>query len=148
MNDDAGFCTNCGTPFQTRQSAPGYGVPQQYYARSPFDHTAEFHPADIAQNKVICMAVYLMGYLGLILAFLSSKESPYVAFHVRQALKIEVVNVLLVLMTALLFWTIIVPVLSGVCFLILAVVRVICFVQVCGNQAKEPPIIRGLGFLK
>lgn len=148
LNDNAGFCTNCGNPFPGAQGSPGAQVPQQYYSRDPSDHTAQFHPDDIAQNKVICMAVYLMGYLGLILAFLSSKESPYVAFHVRQALKIEIVNVLLVMCSLLLFWTLLVPVVAGVCIFILSIVRIICFFQVCGNKAKEPPIVSGLGFLK
>ena len=148
LNDDAGFCTNCGMQFPGGQAGPGYGGPQQYYSRDPHDHTAEFHPADIAENKVICMAVYLLGYLGLILAFLSSNQSPYVAFHVRQALKIEVVNFLLLLIAILLAWTLIVPVLAGVCTFILFIVRIICFFQVCGNKAKEPPIVGSFGFLK
>ena len=49
---------------------------------------------------------------------------------------------------ALLFWTIIVPVAYGVMSCIFLVLRVICFFQICSGKAKEPAIIRSLGFLK
>ena len=70
------------------------------------------------------------------------------AFHLRQALKIEVVGILLVLISAVLCWTFIIPIAGGVCMIILLVLRIISFFQICSGKAKEPAIIRSLGFLR
>ena len=114
-----------------------------------YDHTAEFDPKDISDNKVIAMLVYLMGIVGVILAALiGANNSPYVAFHIRQSLKFMVVEILLVLCCAILFWTIIVPVVAGIFEVVLSVVKIICFVQICQGKAKEPAIVRSFGFLK
>lgn len=115
---------------------------------SPSDHTAEFDPEDISQNKVTSMAPYVLGILGLILAFLAAPQSPYAAFHCRQALKIEIVSTLLLIVSGVLVWTFIVPILGMICVAILFVVRIICFFQVCAGKAKEAPIVGSLPFLK
>ena len=81
------------------------------------------------------------------IALLGAKESPYVQFHLKQNLKFCIVELLLSLCAAVLFFTFIVPIAAGICMAILEVIRVIAFFQVCGNKAKEPAIIRGLGFL-
>lgn len=147
MEDNAAFCPNCGNNAQPNGSpnqAPVYAAPEP----DPFDHTGEFDAKDISENKVLCMLVYLMGAIGIIYALLAGKDSKYAAFHVRQALKFEVVTILLGIVMALLFWTIIVPIVGGVCLAIVLVLKVICFFQICSGKAKEPAIIRSLGFLK
>ena len=147
MEDNAAFCPNCGNNAQPNGSpnqAPVYAAPEP----DPFDHTEEFDAKDISENKVLCLLVYLMGAIGIIYALLAGKDSKYVAFHVRQALKFEVVTILLGIVMALLFWTIIVPIVGGVCLAIVLVLKVICFFQICSGKAKEPAIIRSLGFLK
>lgn len=158
QNDDgAAFCTACGCPLDAQaqgaaQQNPNTGFNQQYQSYAPpydpYDHTAEFDPRDISENKVIAMAVYLMGWIGIIIALLGSNSSPYAAFHVRQALKITVVGTLLGICTLVLFWTIIVPVAAVIAMLVLFVVNIICFFQVCAGKAKEPAIIRNLNFLR
>lgn len=122
------------------------GMPQQNYY-DPKDHTAEFDAKDISDNKVMAMLPYLLGTIGIIIALLASRESAYTYFHVRQALKITVVSVLIGIITVLLCWTIVVPIAGGVCGIILLVVRIICFFQICTGKAKEAPIVSGLGFL-
>ena len=147
MEDNAAFCPNCGNNAQPNSSpyqAPVYAAPEP----DPFDHTGEFDAQDISENKVLCMLVYLMGVIGIIYALLAGKDSKYVAFHVRQALKFEVVTILLGIVMALLCWTIIVPIVGGVCMAIVLVLKVICFFQICSGKAKEPAIIRSLGFRK
>lgn len=147
MEDNALFCPNCGNNAQPNGSpnqAPVYAAPEP----DPFDHTEEFDAKDISENKVLCMLVYLMGAIGIIYALLAGKDSKYVAFHVRQALKFEVVTILLAIVMALLCWTIIVPIAGGVCLTIILVLKVICFFQICSGKVKEPAIIRSLGFLK
>lgn len=131
---------------------PGQGAPYQQYAQAPvydpYDHTAEYSPKDISDNKVIAILVYLMGTIGVIIALLASKESPYVAFHLRQGLKFLVVEVLVGIISAVLFFTLIVPIAGGIFLIVLWVIKIICFFQICSGKAKEPAIIRSLGFLK
>lgn len=124
---------------------PKHRLPPQ---GDPYDHTAEFDPQDISDNKVFAMLGYLLGTVGIIIALLASRKSPFTMFHVRQALKFTVVNILMLVCVVLLFWTIIVPVAYGVMSCIFLVLRVICFFQICSGKAKEPAIIRSLGFLK
>ncbi len=110
-----------------------------------FDHTDEFDPKDISDNKVMAMLCYLMGIIGILLATIGGTASPYCAFHARQALKITVC-------TTLLYIICIVPILGwivcGIGLPVLFVVKIICFFSICKGQAKEPPIVRGLKFLK
>ena len=148
--DEAEFCGTCGSNVAAQPGA--YTVPPQSayvpnFAPS-YDHTAEFDAKDISDNKVIAMLVYLMGPIGVIIALLVGNTSPYAAFHVRQALKITVVNTLVTIVSALLCWTVIVPIAAGLLMLALVVIKFICFFQICGGKAIEPAIIRNLDFLK
>ena len=93
IGEGAAFCTNCGSPVSTTPPPQGdpytppqdanippqgnyappqgaYVPPQYAYAPDPKDHTAEFDPEDIADNKVIAMAAYLLGTLGIIIALM------------------------------------------------------------------------------
>ena len=162
VNDTAKFCPVCGGACTSteqnentqefaqqtsqQQSYQTYQAPQPVY--DPYDHTAEFTTKDISENKVIAMLCYLMGTFGVILTLLGSHNSPYAAFHVRQALKFTVISCLSLIVTGLLFWTLIVPIVVGVLNIILFVVRIICFFSICSGKAKEPPIIRSFGFLR
>lgn len=148
MNDGSAFCTKCGAALnaQNNEHAQGnpnpqagpqmngmpqgnpqagpqmngmpYGMPQQPYV-DPKDHTVEFDAKDISDNKVMAMLPYLMGTIGIIIALLACRESAYTYFHVRQALKITVCTILVTIITAVLFFTIIVPIAGGICAAIL-----------------------------
>ncbi len=125
---------------------PSYAPPVPVYA--PYDHTREFDAKDISDNKVFAMSIYLLGVFGIIVALIASHDSPYVAFHVRQGLKFEIVEVILCVITTVLCWTIIAPIAAAVALVILFVLRVIMFISICKGQAKEPGIIRSFGFLR
>lgn len=161
--DEATFCPNCGNSVSNPANpapgynpnynpnpgyAPGYNPPPVYPAYDPYDHTSEFDPKDVSENKVICMLIYLASYIGIFVALLMAKSSKYVSFHVRQALKIEVALLLASLIAGVLCWTVIVPIAYGILVVALAVIRIICFFQICKGQAKEPAIIRSLKFMK
>ena len=172
LDDNATFCPNCGNavpavaapvaeaapqqpvyqeqPYQQPYQQPVYQqpYPQPAPVVNPYDHTAEFDAQDISDHKVYCMLVYLLGTIGIIIALLAGKDSAYVKFHVRQAIKLQVTQILLMIITALLFWTIIVGIAGAVCMGIVSVLQIICFFQICGGKAKEPAIIRSLKFLK
>ncbi len=133
-----------------QQYQQNYQQQYQQYQSQPAanDHTADFDADDISSNKVVAMAAYLLGALGVIIAFLTAKDSPYAKFHAHQALKLLVVEALLELATAALVWTIIVPLAGAICLVILLVVRIICFFQVAAGKAKDAPIIGSFPFLK
>ena len=147
VDDNCAFCTSCGHSFAADQQPQPQPQPQPINA-DPADHTAEFDPKDISDNKVIAMLVYLLGTIGIIIAFLGSHESPYVRFHIRQSLKFLVIETLTLLASAILCWTFIVPIAAGIFILVLEIIKIICFFQICGGKAKEPAIIRSFGFLK
>jgi len=134
-DDAVAFCNQCGAPFNA-------GAYQNF---DPADHTAEFEKADISQNKVLAMIPYLMSWVGIIIALLAVDNSKYVAFHVKQALKLQVVAIISVVfcIIPLLGW-----IAYGITAIIIFVLTIIGFFQVCGGKAKELPIIKGLGFLK
>ena len=145
------FCPNCRITFEdnsnncTQCGAPLMSVPNQAPAADYTDHTAEFDPRDISDNKVLAMIPYLLGWVGIIITLLASNSSPYAAFHVRQALKIQVV-------TAISAFLVIIPFLGwlviGVWAIIALILNLICFINVCQGKAKEPPIVSKFGFLK
>ena len=133
---------------QTQNYGPQGGYQQNYTPYDPYDHTSEFTAKDISDNKVIAMLVYLMGTVGIIIALLASKDSPYLSFHVRQALKFTVLEVLTGIITLLLFWTFIVPIAAGIFGIVLFVCKIIAFFSICKGNAKEPYVVRSFNFLK
>ena len=139
LDDNAQFCPQCGATFG--QQAPAVVV-------DPADHTAEFDPQDISENKVVAMLPYLLSTIGIIIAAILAKDSPYAKFHVKTALKFTVIEALLTLALVILCWTFIVPFAALVCLGILFVLRIIAFVQICKGKAKDPAIIKSFGFLK
>ena len=138
----------------TRAAAQPPVYPQQpvyqqpVYPQQPAYDPAEFDPEDVSQNKVIAMAAYILGTVGIIIALLAAPQSKYAAFHSRQALKLDIVSTLLLIVSAVLAFTFIVPIAGAVCIAILFVVRIICFFQVCSGKAKDAAIIGKLPFLK
>ena len=144
LDDSIAFCPNCGA---SQNGAPAY-TPVPAPVVDPYDHTAEFDPKDISDNKVYCMLIYLASVAGIIIALLASNDSPFIRFHVRQCVKITVCELLIGVISAVLCWTVIAPILGGICMLILLVVQIICFVRICKGEAKEAPIICKFGFLR
>lgn len=160
LADDAMFCTNCGASFQNPNPNPQQNVyqnnAQQGYAQPVqpvidiYDHTAEFAPEDVHNNKLLALLCYIMGVVGVVVALLSkaSDNSPYLSFHIKQALKLVITQMLIGIITVLLCWTCIVPFAGAVCSVIILVVQIICFFQTCSNKSVEAPIVRSLPFLK
>ena len=128
-DDAANVCGQCGTPLVYVQPQP---------MSEPHDHTAEFNPADISDNKVLAMVPYLFGWAGIIIALLAAGTSPYASFHVKQALKIQIV-------LALSMFLGIIPILGWIAGAVGYIFAVVCMiigiVNSCKGQAKELPII-------
>ena len=139
--DEVAVCSQCGVTLSN-------AVPQAYPVnpQASTDHTAEFQKDDISQNKVLAMLPYLMGWIGIIITLLAAGTSAYAGFHVRQALKIQVCTTLVAIIGAIIpfiGWLAI-----GIFGIIALVINIICFFSVCKGEAKEPPIVSSLGFLK
>lgn len=161
--DGSTFCTSCGAPIgaaaqaaQAAQTTPPPApapMPQQQYQQyqqpapmpNIYDHTAEFDPKDISDNKVYAMATYMLSVIGVIIALLASRDSKYVAFHVRQAMKLQITEILCTILMVIPFlgWFA-----APICILIVTVLQIIAFFQVCSGKAKEPAIVRSFPFMK
>ena len=120
-------------------------APQNF---DPYDHTSEFDPSDISKNKAVAMLCYLLSFLGLIVAALIGQKSEYTMFHVRQSIKFLVVDSLCIIAMVLTFWLVIPLFIIPPFMFVLFIIKLITFCQICSGQAKEPAIIRSLGFLK
>lgn len=127
---------------------PSYNNMDAAFAVDPTDHTAEFDAEDISANKPFAMLVYIGSIVGLIVSILMKKDSRYLDFHIRQSVKIYIIELLCVLLCMFLSWLIIPMIIAIIAIIVLLVVRVICFVQVAKGQSKEPEIIKSIGFLK
>lgn len=132
------FCPECGANLQ------GGAAPQ---TAASYDHTAEFDAKDISDNKCYALLLYLFGVIGIVIALLASRDSEYLKFHTRQVIKYMVVTTILGIISVALVWTFIVPIAGGICLLIVGVLKIISFIQVCMGKSVEPAIIRNLGFL-
>ena len=144
LEDSAAFCPNCGTQF-----IPNATVTQQpYIPDDSADHTAEYDPADISQNKLFAAICYILSMVGIIIALLAAKESPFVQFHIRQSLKLAICEILLGLIAVVGAITIIAPILAWIALIVLVVVEIICFFRALKGRAVEAPIVKGLNFLK
>lgn len=154
-----------GTPFQNNAQAPipvpvmqqnyqqgPYGQPQgQPYMQQPYrvfdpkDHTAEFDPQDIADNKIFAVIPYMFSFVIGLIAGIYVSESRFLKFHIKNAVRLDVASVI----AALLF---VIPVLGwvagGICLAILAIVKIVAIVYAFSGKAKELPIISSVKFLK
>lgn len=162
--EEAAFCPVCGTainafhsfpepypPQQNTQAPPVYTAPvytPPVVKISPWDHSAEFDPEDISESKNWCMLPYLLDFMGIILLLLKKTDSEYAAFHLNQAVKITIVEALLGFAAVLLCWTLLVPFAAAVLIVVVQVLKLISFFQVCKGKAMEPVLIRSLKFLK
>lgn len=157
--DDAAFCPVCGTAVNAFHSFPEPYPPQQpvtpppVYAPpvpkiNPFDHTSKFSSRDIQEHRLACMLVYLLDFIGIIIALLDAKDSEYTRFHIRQSMKFCVLEILIGMISTVFCWTFIIPILGLICLFILLVLKFVSFTQVCNGKAVEPVIVRKLKFLK
>lgn len=158
LNDDILFCLNCGArcdaPKAGEASAAQQPQPNPVYEQfsqnpqpvfDPCDHTAEFDPADVHENKLMALLCYL-GVLALI-PLLCAEKTPYVKFHIRQALKLLICYAVTGTAAALLAWTVIVPLAAACAAVVLAVVNIIGFVNTAKNLSKELPVVKSVTFL-
>ena len=143
------FCSNCGAELpEGATSCPNCkAVFSTAVRKDIYDHTSEFDAEDIADNKLFALCIYIFDILGIILGALLVKDSKYLMFHLKIALRIEIISVLTAIASAILCWTIIVPFAGAIFCIMLFVIKVIAFVQVCKGEAKDPWLVREFKFL-
>ncbi len=173
LGDEALFCNNCGFTMSNVASDNGTGNPnpnpqpqpqpqapnngswqnngqqayqQPYVAPSydPADHTREFDPKDIADNKLYATLPYFFGILGIIPALLV-KDSPFTEFHIKASIRLTLAGILLLVpcIIPVLGWIV-----SGIGYIVLTVLYIMAIVWVLQGKAKDIPIISKIGFLK
>lgn len=138
LSDEAVFCSKCGAPIVQES------VQQTYIPAAPYDHTPEFDPADIADNKIFAMLSYLS--ILVVIPLFAVKGSPYTDFHVRQGLKLLILEAAAAMLAVLLSWTVVFAVAAVVAEIIIVVLSLMGLFSVGNNQAKELPIIRNIKF--
>ncbi|MBQ7582977.1 MAG: zinc ribbon domain-containing protein, partial [Lachnospiraceae bacterium] len=117
---------------------------QPYKAYDPTDHTADFDPADIADNKLIASMPYFLGIIGVIAALLVP-GSPFTRYHIKHELRFIIATVLacIPLLVPVIGW-----ILGGLALTVIAVLKIMAMIWVLQGKAKDIPIISSIGFLQ
>lgn len=91
------------------------------------------------------LTVFSLSIFGIIVSYMLAKDSEYACFHIKNAMKFTVLEAIIAVLS-------IVPAVGAifytVCIIICVVLRIIEFFNICGGKAKDPAIIRSMGFLK
>lgn len=162
IEESAPCCPICGTiigtapNFEWKQSPPPVPEYTTEFRQIPTpadsrDHTAQFSSCDISENKIFAAAAYILGPLGILIALLASPSSKFAMFHVRQALKltvIEVLGALALVITSFILW--IIRLRSLMALMIMAAmigfvtIHLSCFAQVCSGKAADVLFLHNL----
>ncbi len=151
----AGAANVAGGVFSAGQQSQEFNQPQefnedpmnyqnQYRSYDPSDHTAEFDPRDIADNKLFAVFPYFTLIYGLIIALLC-RESAFTKFHAKNAIRLKIAAVLALIpaIIPILGWFI-----SLILYLILLIIHIIAIINCFQGKAKDLPIIGNIGFLR
>lgn len=174
--DGTQFCPSCGAdqtlqpPYnqgqqsytqQEAQGAPNYESETQAKAEEAWkkfsdtnDFSAQYHPQDIDDNKVLALFSYL-GILFLI-PLLAAPNSQYAKFHTNQGLILFIVEIAYaVLVTILSIIFSFIPVVRTIMSIVFSIIWIIPFVfaiigivNTLNGKAKELPLIGKYRILK
>ncbi len=118
---------------------------QPYMTYDPNDHTSEFDPQDIADNKLFAVIPYLFSsFMGIVVG-IYLKESAFMKFHIKNAIRFDIALILSLLLMIIPFlgW-----IAAAICGLVLSVIKIIAIVWVFQGKAKDLPVISSIAFLK
>lgn len=113
-----------------------------------FDRTELFSEEDVKENRLFAILLYLTGIIGIIIALLKDKDSPYLNFHTNQVLKAVICETAVLILSGLLCFTFIVPVFGVLIIFALNIVKLISALWVLKGYSKEILILRNLRDLK
>ncbi len=140
-----------GQNYQQYQQAPPPHGQGPAFMNTP-EATAQFHPQDIQNNKMMAVLAYI-GILVLVPLF-AAKESPFAKYHTNQGLVLFIIEIagiiLLSILTAIMSWRLLI--LSSLLSLIFSLAflawSIIGIINAAGGKAKELPLIGKIKLLK
>lgn len=115
--------------------------------KSPWDKTDLFPKDEAQEYRLTAVLIYLLGIFGIILALCTDKSSRYLKFHIDEEIKITVVTAGLTLISVLLSFTFIVPVLSAAGIVLCSAINLICAYKTLKGRSENAVIIRNLTIL-
>lgn len=113
-----------------------------------FDKTELFNEEDVKENRLFALLLYLTGIIGIIIALLKDKDSPYLNFHIKQVLKAVICETAVLILSGLLCFTFIVPVFGVLIIFVLNVIKLISALWVLKGYSKEILLLRNISDLK
>ncbi|MEG2429212.1 MAG: DUF4870 domain-containing protein [Oscillospiraceae bacterium] len=112
------------------------------------DETQYFNPADINDNKGLCILSYF-GFLFLIPMLVNGQKSPFTRFHVNQGMVLFLLYIAMGIVTAILrFIPILGGLISGLAWVGLLVLSIMGIVNAAQGTAKRLPIIGEINLYK
>lgn len=115
--------------------------------KSIWDKTELFSEEDVKEYRLTAVLIYLTGIFGIILALVTDRSSPYLNFHIKEGLKITVVTAALSVMSLILAWTFVVPVVSFAGIIVCMVINLISAYKTLKGKSENAVIIRNLTIL-
>lgn len=115
--------------------------------KSKWDKTALFSEEEVKEFRLTAVLIYLLGIFGIILALVTEKSSPYLKFHIAEGLKITVVSSSLALISVLLSFTFIVPVIGAAGLIVCSAINLISAYKTLTGKSENAVIIRNLKIL-
>ncbi len=137
LNENTQFCTNCGAAVgnQTISAPPA--------ARNT-DHTRNFDPKDVEDNKWLSIFCYV-GILWMIFALIAKPDSKFVRFHANQSLILQLLGIAAVIVA-------IIPILGWIASLAASIFSIVCvilgIINCCKGRAKELPLIGVISIIR
>lgn len=107
-----------------------------------YDKTELFEETDVNEHRFFAILIYLTGVVGIILALLKDKNSPYLKFHIQEGIKIVTLDALVLILSAILSWTVIVPILGIMTLLTSTVIKLTSTFWTYKGLTKNAIIIR------
>lgn len=107
-----------------------------------YDKTELFEESDVKEHRFFAILIYLTGVIGIALALLKDKSSPYLSFHIQEGIKIVAADALILILSAILSWTVIVPLLGTAAIIASAVIKLTSAFWTYKGLTKNAVIIR------
>lgn len=158
------FCTRCGSNLQEGSMVcPNCGAPVNQAQNQSFDfnqvtdmpdHTNEFDPADIQQNKILAV----LGYIGILflVPLLAAPNSRFAKFHANQGLVLFLLEMVWNIVTQIIVAvlgvfiknTFFISAIFGLLSIALLVLACLGIYNAATGKAKELPVIGKIKIIK
>lgn len=135
LTENEKYCPSCGARVQDSEQSFDSAAD----ASDKREHTAEFDPQDMAENKYLAAICYL-GILFMLIAVLVKPNSKFVKFHANQSLLVQLAAAALSVAAAVPIAGLIVLVLSPFAAIALFVFAIMGAVWALQSRARELPI--------